>query len=156
MGPFRLQSSTTARQSRSTRSARARKIDPGFQKRLSPRYRSDHRICKFLPPSPEFSSYLLEREAWPRNSASQFSNCRSSRRTSSRNIASTNCSIRGFARLLEARGLNCKACQQTLPPWHMRAPIKRYAMQIFFDIGIPTCHHVFIPVGIYLKERDIL
>jgi hypothetical protein len=46
--------------------------------------------------------------------------------------------------------------QQTLPAWHMRAPLKRYAMQIFLDIGILVCHHVLISIGICLKERDIL
>ena len=51
---------------------------------------------KFRPPSPEFASCPLEREAWPRNSASPFTNCRSSRPTSSRNIAFTSRSIRGF------------------------------------------------------------
>jgi hypothetical protein len=35
-------------------------------------------------------------------------------------------------------------------------PLKRYAMQIFLDIGILICHHVSVPVGINLKERDIL
>ena len=35
-------------------------------------------------------------------------------------------------------------------------PLKRYAMQIVFDIGVLLCHHVFVPVGINLKERDIL
>ena len=35
-------------------------------------------------------------------------------------------------------------------------PLKRYAMQILFGIGILICHHVSVPVGIYLKERDIL
>jgi hypothetical protein len=40
----------------------------------------------------------------------------------------------------------------------MRAkpPRNRYAMQMVFDIGILVCHHFFISVGIYLKERDIL
>ncbi len=37
----------------------------------------------------------MEREAWPRNSESPFTNCRSSRPTSSKNIASTNRSICG-------------------------------------------------------------
>jgi hypothetical protein len=31
---------------------------------------------KFLPPPPEFAPYPLEREAWPRNSARPFTNCR--------------------------------------------------------------------------------
>jgi hypothetical protein len=35
-------------------------------------------------------------------------------------------------------------------------PLKGYAMQIFFDVGIPICRHVFIPIGIYLRERAIL
>jgi hypothetical protein len=51
---------------------------------------------KFLPPPPEFASCPLEREAWPRNSERPFTNCRSSRPTFSKNIASTNRSIRGF------------------------------------------------------------
>ena len=37
---------------------------------------------KFLPPSPELASCPLEREAWPRNSESPSTNCRSSRPTS--------------------------------------------------------------------------
>jgi hypothetical protein len=64
--------------------------------------------------------------------------------------------FRSADRLLEAGGPNCKACQQTQPTWHMRASLKRYAMQIFLDIGILVCHHVFISIGINLKERDIL
>jgi hypothetical protein len=43
---------------------------------------------KFPRLSPEFASCPLEREAWPRNSVKPFTNCRSSRPTSSRNIAS--------------------------------------------------------------------
>jgi hypothetical protein len=39
---------------------------------------------KFLPRSPEFASYPLEREAWPPNSESPFTNCRSSRPASSK------------------------------------------------------------------------
>jgi len=35
-------------------------------------------------------------------------------------------------------------------------PLKHYAMQIVFDIGIQICHHIFVPVGINLKEKDIL
>ena len=35
--------------------------------------------CKFLPPSSEFASCPLEREAWPQNSEHPFTNCRSSR-----------------------------------------------------------------------------
>jgi len=42
--------------------------------------------CKFLAPSFEFASYPLEREAWPRNSASQITTCRSSRQPCSRSI----------------------------------------------------------------------
>jgi hypothetical protein len=51
--------------------------------------------CKFLPPPPEFASCPLEREAWPRNSESPFTNSRSSRPTFSKSIASTSRSIRG-------------------------------------------------------------
>ena len=74
------------------RSLHRHAIDPAFQKRLAPRDRSD---CKFLAPSPEFASYPLEREAWPRNSANPFAACRSSRQPSSKNIASMSRSIRG-------------------------------------------------------------
>jgi len=37
-----------------------------------------------------------------------------------------------------------------------KGSVATHAMQIFFGIGIPTCHHVFVLVGMYLKERDIL
>ena len=30
------------------------------------------------------------------------------------------------------------------------------AMQIVFDIGILVRHHLFVPIGIYFKERDVL
>ena len=50
---------------------------------------------KFLPPSPELASCPLEREAWPQNSESPSTNCRSSRPMSSRNIVSTSPSTRG-------------------------------------------------------------
>ena len=48
----------------------------------------------FLLPPPELASCPLEREAWPRNSESPFTNCHSSRPTSSRNFASMSRSIR--------------------------------------------------------------
>ena len=50
----------------------------------------------FLLPSPESASCPLEREAWPRNSESPFTNSRSFRPTFSKNITSTNRSIRGL------------------------------------------------------------
>jgi hypothetical protein len=46
-----------------------------------------------------------------------------------------------------------RVCQQTRPTWHMRAFLKRYAMQIVFDIGIVLCHHVFIPVGTTFERK---
>jgi hypothetical protein len=50
---------------------------------------------KFLSPLPESVSCPTEREAWPQNLESPFTNCRSSRPPSSRNIAFTSRSIRG-------------------------------------------------------------
>jgi hypothetical protein len=29
-------------------------------------------------------------------------------------------------------------------------------MQIVFGNGMRICHHIFVPIGINLKERDIL
>jgi hypothetical protein len=49
-----------------------------------------------------------------------------------------------------------EAANRPCPHGICEPPVKRYAMQIVFDIGILICHHVFVSVGKILKGRTIL